>query len=478
MTDKERALSRIDRDADKLGSLSDAIWDHPEIGLTERFAAEHYLQALEENGFRVQSGIADIPTAFKGTFGAGRPVVGFLAEFDALPGLSQKAGVCRKDPVTEGGNGHGCGHNLLGVGSFAAALAVRDYLSQAHAGTVVFFGCPAEENYSGKAFMAKAHAFDELDCAFSWHPMDINVTGMQSTLANARVVFRFAGKAAHAASEPELGRSALDALELMNVGVQFLREHIPSSCRVHYAITDAGGDAPNVVQDHAEAVYLMRAPQLPILLDLCRRVNNIAKGAALMTDTSVRPIVEKACSNILPNKVLADVVLKNFEKIGPPAYDQNDRDLAAALQATMAERTDLYQGLVAQLDDPDTRTELMKYAEAPIHEALLPLEREAFFPGSSDVGDVSWVCPVAQLAVATLPAGTALHSWQAVAVGKSALAKKGMLTAGKVMAASAIDVLRDPSIVDRAKDEKNERAGGLPFTSPIPDGVKPPIPSR
>ena len=287
MTEKQRALDSIEQQHLNLESLSDAIWDHPEVGYHESFAADALCSFLEENGFQVERGLAGIPTAFCGSYGSGAPVIGLLGEFDALPGMSQKAGCFEKSAVSDDQPGHGCGHNLLGVGSLAAALGLKTYLEAGHPGTVKFFGCPAEEGGSGKGFMARAGVFQGLDAAFSWHPGDLNSVSTESTMANYQISYRFQGIASHAALSPELGRSALDALELMNVGVQFLREHVPVDTRIHYAITDTGGTAPGTVQSHAEVLYLLRAAQLPQVKALYERVNKIAQGAAMMTETTV-----------------------------------------------------------------------------------------------------------------------------------------------------------------------------------------------
>lgn len=259
---KSEAIAAVGREQARLTQLSDAIWDHPQVKYQETFAAGLLSDFLREEGFTVETGVAGIPTAFCASYGSGAPVIGLLAEYDALEGMSQAAEATTRQPVVNGAPGHGCGHNLLGVGAVGAALAVRDYLKGGAKGTVKLFGCPAEEGGSGKTFMAREGVFDGTDIALTWHPGDTNDVACGSNLANCQVLYRFHGKAAHAAICPELGRSALDAVELLNVGVQFLREHMPSDCRVHYAITNAGGASPNVVQAEAEVMYLMRAPQL------------------------------------------------------------------------------------------------------------------------------------------------------------------------------------------------------------------------
>ena len=476
MTEKQRALDSIEQQHLNLESLSDAIWDHPEVGYHESFAADALCSFLEENGFQVERGLAGIPTAFCGSYGSGAPVIGLLGEFDALPGMSQKAGCFEKSAVSDDQPGHGCGHNLLGVGSLAAALGLKTYLEAGHPGTVKFFGCPAEEGGSGKGFMARAGVFQGLDAAFSWHPEDLNSVSTESTMANYQISYRFQGIASHAALSPELGRSALDALELMNVGVQFLREHVPVDTRIHYAITDTGGTAPGTVQSHAEVLYLLRAAQLPQVKALYERVNKIAQGAAMMTETTVEAKFIKACSNMVLNTELMKVMQRNLEEIPCDFFDEADMDFARKMAATFTYKDSYFEDVAAQIEDPVQREEILKDKDAPIHTVIIPLLRETQGFVSSDVGDVSWNCPVAQIGTSTMPAGTPMHSWQAVAAGKSPMAHKGMIYAAKVIAASAIDVLEDPEIIRRAKEEFVRRTGGRPYASPIPADVKPRIP--
>lgn len=474
---KAQALSAIDQSRELLCSMSDQLWDHPEVGFHEQFAAGLFCDTLSALGFQVQRNLADIPTAFCGSYGEGAPVIGFLGEFDALPGLSQQAGVLTKVPVQEEAPGHGCGHNLLGVGSLAAALAVKRYLEENHLpGTVKFFGCPAEEGGSGKCFMARSGVFDGVDLAFSWHPGEVNSVSTEGTMSNYQICYHFYGVSSHAAMSPEKGRSALDALELMNMGVQFLREHVSTDTRIHYAITNTGGNAPGTVQPYAEALYLLRAVHPEQLIDLYERVNRIAQGAAMMTDTKVDIEFIKACSNVLINTELNHLMQRNLEEVPPAEFDQEDLELAKQYRTTIQPGRSYYDSLVDEVEDPQLRAELQAKANDPIHQGVMPLaqERQGFV--SSDVGDVSWNCPVAQINAATLPAGIPMHSWQMVAAGKTPLAKKGMLYAAKVMAASAIDALNDPELVKRAKDELVRRTKGQPYRSPIPAEIKPKVP--
>ena len=476
MNDKHSALQALAQWEDDLCGLSDAIWDHPETGYHEFFAADAYCRILTEHGFTVTQNLAGIPTAFCGRYGSGGPVIGLPGEFDALPGPSQEAETAQKKAVIPDGAGHGCGHNLLGAGSLGAALAVKAYLEKGHPGTVIFYGCPAEEGGAGKGFMARDGVFDSLDAAFSWHPGDFNSVQMESTLANYQICYHFQGVSSHAGISPELGRSALDAAELMNVGVQFLREHVRSDVRIHYAITDAGGTLPGIVQPRAQVLYLMRASDLPMVRQVFERVNKVAQGAAMMTETSVRIEFIKACSNLLLNRTLAEVLQANMEETGPIPFSKEDRLLAEKIRATIEEKDSYYSEYSSLIVDPLLRSQALAGTDDPLHGNVMPLaDTESVSPASTDVGDVSWICPVAQLTAATMPAGTPMHSWQEVAVGKSAMAHKGMLCAARAMAGAVIDTLADPLILANAKEEMRLRTHGEPYISPIPPEAAPQV---
>lgn len=471
---KTKALDTIDAASDFLYTLADDIWEHPETCYHEQHSAQVLCDALEKEGFALTKNLADIPTAFMGSYGNGSPVIGFLGEFDALPNMSQCADITEKSPVCEGAAGHGCGHNLLGVGSLAAAIALKNYLKEnSLPGTVRYYGCPAEEGGAGKGFMARDGAFDGTDIAFCWHPGEVNSASTESTMANYQICYRFHGTASHAAMTPELGRSALDALELMNTGVQYLREHIPTSTRVHYAITNAGGTLPATVQAYAEAMYLMRAPELSMVKELYERVNKVAYGAAMMTETTVEPQFIKACSNMVLNSELLRVIQKNLEEVPTPQYTEDELGYAKAIKATTGRDWSYYDTLMADYKDESVKEKLAAHQKDVVHNTVLPLpeERQGFV--SSDVGDASWIFPIAQINVATTPSSVAMHSWQMVAVGKSSIAKKGMLYAGKVMAGAAIDALENPEIISKAKTEHKHRRKGIAFTSPIPPEIKP-----
>ena len=471
---KSSVCSAIDSVSDLICGLSDAIWDTPETAFLETEATRLQCELLEKLGFQVEKDLANIPTAFSGRWGSGKPVIGILGEFDGLSGVSQKANVAVKDPVVVGGNGHGCGHNLLGAGSIAAAYGIKSYLeSTGSSGTVIYFGCPAEEGGSGKAFMARDGVFDEVDIALTWHPMDYNVAWYESSLANFQVNYKFTGVSSHAAVSPHLGRSALDAVELMNVGVQFLREHIIQEARVHYAITNTGGFSPNVVQPKAEVLYLIRAPKLDDVKEIYERINNIARGAALMTDTQVEIQFIKSCSNFVMNTVVADEIHKNMVDIGCPEFTEEELKFAQEVRDSLEKKSNPMDAFVSKLR-PDELKWVREQTFEPMANFVVPrIYIENVLPGSTDVGDVSWVCPTGQAVVAAWPAGTPAHSWQAVAVGKNSIAHKGMLYAGKVIAATAIDFIENPQLLEDAKKEHGDRLDHKPFVSPIPKDVVP-----
>ena len=452
---REQLYQEIDTRAADFGALSDAIWDYAETAFEETKSAKLLADFLEAEGFTVTRGVANIATAFTATYGTEGTHIGILGEYDALADLDQESMNPHKSEPT-GKPGQGCGHNLLGVGALAAACAVKKYLAEGHPGRVTYFGCPAEEGGSGKTFMARDGVFDDLDAALTWHPAGDNTVSYGSSLANYQVVYRFRGVAAHAAGDPHLGRSALDAVELMNVGVQFLREHIPTTARVHYAITDTGGYSPNVVQPTASVLYLIRMPQVTDLPELYARVNDIAKGAALMTGTTEEHEFIKACSNLVANTPLAQRIHDNIESLMPMEYSEEELAFANELRKSLPN---------AKPGDPFATTV-----------APLPAQ-EGAGSGSTDVGDVSWVCPTGYFYIATNPKDVPGHSWQKTACGKSSFAKRGMLLAAKVIAATAVDLYEDPALLEAAKEDLKRRTGGK-YECPIPQGVKPRIISQ
>lgn len=456
--------------------LSDQIWDYAETAFEEFRSADDIKKVLSENGFMLEENLAGIATAFCGTYGAGGPVIGILAEYDALSGLSQKACSVERTEISVGGNGHGCGHNVFGAASVAAAIAVKEYLdAKGLPGTVKLFGCPGEEGGSGKAFMAKQHAFDSLDAALAWHPMAVNMVFDMCLLANYQVLYKFKGLAAHAAAAPHLGRSALDAVELMNVGANFLREHVIQEARIHYAITNSGGFSPNVVQPYAEVLYLIRAPKTPQVEEIYQRVNKIAQGAALMTESEVDIQFIKACANVVPNKVLGKVLYDNFLEQTLPHYSEEETRFAAEIAGTVQHSgSDLQR--IGTLTPTDLRRCKESLAGKNICDIVLPFYedgQDVLLAGSSDVGDVSWNVPTAQITTACYALGTPEHSWQLVSQGRSSIAHKGLMLAAKTMAGAAVDLFEDKTLIDKAKEELAERLAGDVYKSAIPDGVEP-----
>jgi len=462
----QRIADMIESKRESFIQVSDRIWEFAETRFEEYQSAELLASTLESEGFAVERGVGGIKTAFIGSFGSGGPVVAILGEFDALSGMSQKKGQAVQEAEVPGANGHGCGHNLLGTASLAAAVAVKQYLQENNlSGTVRYYGCPGEEGGSGKTFMVRAGLFDDVDFALCWHPMGYNSIMAMNSLANYQVYFKFHGKSSHAAVSPHLGRSALDAVELMNVGVNYLREHIIPEARVHYALTNSGGLSPNVVQSFAEVLYLVRAPIVEQVQEIYERVCKIAKGAALMTETEVEIVFDKACSNLVQNKTLEEVMDRNYRELGVPVHDGQELQLARAVRATLSEQ-ELRTSEVQAPGRPDA--DMVTWLN-PYTGELRPLN------GSTDVGDVSWITPTAQCTTACFVNGSTLHSWQWVTLGATSIAHKGMLHAGKVMAATAVDMLKNPELIEKAKAELKQRLGHSAYVCPIPEGVRPSV---
>lgn len=463
LKDKEKFLIQV----------SNAIWENPETRFEEYVSIEILQNALETEGFTITKEVADIRTAFIGSFGSGSPTIGILGEYDALAGLSQEGGVSKCRPVREGGNGHGCGHNLLGTGALAAAIIVKEYLQENDlSGTIQFFGCPGEEGGSGKTFMARAGVFDHLDIALTWHPAPVNSIMSFSTLANYQVKFKFQGVSSHAAASPHLGRSALDAVELMNVGANYLREHISSDARIHYAITNTGGISPNVVQSEAEVLYLIRSPEIADVKDIFRRVANIAKGAALMTETSVSIEIDKACSNYVPNRKLEQVMYKQLKLFNHIEYTDEEMLFAKDIWDSLGEneKKDAIRSTKQFGAVKDSEKLKGKFLSDMVQE-YVPVD--SAMPGSTDVADVSWNVPTAQCSIATCAIGTPLHTWQMVAQGVTSVAHKGMYRAGAVLGLTAIEVLEFPDTLLEIKNEFKDRFKNSSYKCPIPDHVEP-----
>ena len=467
---KRMAVEWVEKNGDRLTEISDAIWGYAELGYVEFKSADLLASELEKHGFEVERGVAGIPTAFVATWGSGKPVVGVMGEYDALPGLSQKKMVPVKDPIEAGAPGHGCGHNIHGASGMGGALALRYAMEEAGMqGTVRFFGCPAEEMLSGKVWMVREGVFEGVDVVFSHHPSSMNVAGLSSSNANNAVKFHFYGKTAHAAGSPEQGRSSLDAIELMNVGVNFLREHVISDARIHYVIEEGGGQ-PNVVPDYARSWYLIRAPERDQLEPIYERILKIAEGAALMTETELKVEFIKGIYNKLPNKVLSDAVTANMRAIGPPEYTEEEMSFAEEVSKSISEDS--------------KRTTLWK-TKRPGWEKLMDVVMDRTVPdawndgevshGSTDVSDVSWQAPTMEFSTATYSLGTPGHSWQNVVYSGMSIGHKSLLFASKVITTTAIDFLTDPELLKAAWEELDRRKAGRTYKSPIPEDLDPPL---
>ena len=446
-------LTALDAKAPVYAGIARQIWGFAEVGYQESRSSALLQEQLRSAGFTIEAGVAEIPTAFVATWGSGKPVIAIIGEFDALPGLSQDSVPFRKILV-DGGPGHGCGHNLFGAAATAAAIAVKDWMAATGGkGTLRFYGSPAEEGGGGKIYMIRAGLFKDVDAAVTWHPGDVNQVSRATTLANFSAKFRFHGLSAHAAAAPDQGRSALDGVEAMDDMVNMMREHIPQETRIHYIIT-AGGKAPNVVPDFAEAYYYARHSDIRILTGIWERIVNAAKGAALGTGTTVDVQMVNAVYNVLPNDYLADVMQKALERVGGLRYTAEERQFAAEIRKTLT-------GTI-----PPMGTE----------EKVLPPE-VGVSSGSTDVGDVSWVVPTVQMSAATWVPGTPAHSWQAVAADGMSIGSKGLMVAAKTMALTTMDLFGTPEHLVKAREEFVRRVGDFRY-APMVGDMKPPLDYR
>jgi len=471
--DKPDVIRWLEENAPRFTEMSDAIWARPEVAFQEFYASKLQADFLEAEGFRITWDVGGINTAFVAEWGEGCPIIGFLGEYDALAGLSQK-NQPTQEPVVEGAPGHGCGHNLLGTGCLASAVAVRHWLAATgRAGTVRYYGCPGEEQISGKTFMARDGAFDDLDAAFNYHPSAINAPSKGSAVGVYDLTFRFHGTAAHAGGSPHLGRSALDAVELMNVGVNFLREHVREKVRIHYAITH-GGDVPNIVPPEAEVWYFIRAPTRKELDQVADRVRKIAQGAALMTETTVEETFNGGCSSVLNNHYLADLQYEAMKQVGPIPFTEEERAFAQAINDAFppenAQRTFEHMDV---LDEYKDLVESLK-GQPLIAENLPSMDARHIGTGSTDVGDVSWITPLSMLRTACFATGAAGHSWGVTATGVTSIGHKGMMHAAKVMALAAIDLYLDPEHLRAAQKEFEKATRDHPYRPPMPEDTPPP----
>jgi aminobenzoyl-glutamate utilization protein B len=444
---KEQTIAGIQAKNDTYKQTALQIWNYAELGYKETQSSALLQKLLKENGFAVEAGVAGIPTAFVATYGSGKPVIGILAEYDALPGLAQEA-VAEKKSIAGQKGGHGCGHHLFGAASVAAGIAIKDLIAGKNfAGTIKVYGCPAEEGGSGKVYMVREGLFNDLDAVIHWHPDSENEVTMTSALANKSAKFRFRGLSAHAAMAPEKGRSALDALEAMNYMVNMMREHVPQETRIHYVITD-GGKAPNVVPDYAEVYYYVRHPNRSDVVSLFDRVVKAAEGAAIGTETKMEYEIIGGTHDLLINRTLAEVMHDNMEKIGGFSYSPDEAAFAKKIQSTLTFTTPGINSV------------------GNIKPLLIKMDAGG---GSTDVGDVSYVVPTVGAETATWAPGTPAHSWQAVACGGTELGIKGMMLAAKTMALTAIDLYTNPATITKAKEELTRAVGDYKYKALLGD---------
>ena len=445
----------IDERKDELINLSKKIWENPEISFEEYNAAKWFGEFLEKEGFEVKIGDYGVPTSIRASFGSGKPVIGFLGEYDALRGMSQVVST-HKEAVKEGAPGHACQHNLLGVAHLGAAIALKNEIEKNNLnGTVVFYGCPGEEELTGKGFMARGGAFKDLDISFSWHPGNVNGILLGKLTALNTFELHYKGTTAHAAADPQNGRSALDALELTNVGVQYLREHVTNDVRIHYSILD-GGKAPNIVPDTASSWYFVRALSRETVVDIYERIKKIAKGAAMMTETEVEVKYLGGCYNTMPNKVIADVLLESMNEIPNQEWSESDKDFAKKMEKEKANK-----GSYAS-DDKNN---------IALYEGEVIVSNSDSY-GSSDVGDVHHICPGIFFLTATTNIGAAGHSWQNTACAGMDIGFKGMIYAAKSMALSGLKFMKDKELVDKAKKDFEKDMMGKEYVCPITEELE------
>ncbi len=449
---KKEAFSWLDTNMAELAKINEKIWSYAEVAMEEYESAELLASYLEKKGFKVTRGVASMPTAFVAVYGSGEPVIGILAEYDALPGLSQKP-VPSKQPVEEGKPGHGCGHNIFGTASTAAAVAMKEVMEkQKLSGTIKLFGCPAEETVVGKVFMARDGVFDGLSCCIQWHPSSVNGVSLGSSNALNQFEVEFFGKTAHAAGDPWRARSALDAIELTNIGLNYLREHLKPTARIHYVILDGGG-APNVVPDYARAWYYVRDINRESAEKDYERVLKIIEGAAKMTETIYKIRFISGVHEMLSNRPGNEIVYSNLLLVGPPQFTEEEQAYAKEIQKNLG------------IEEKGLKKEIEPFK----------LPQRSWGGGSTDVAEVSWLTPTTSLGVAFKPEGTPGHHWAAVACGGMSIGHKAMITAAKVMAASGIDFLTNPGIIKKMRAEWMERKEGKEYKSPLPVDLEPPV---
>lgn len=452
---KKEVMSWVDTNMADLARLNDEIWRSAETAMEEYNSSEALASYLEKMGFAVERRVAGLTTAFVGVYGSGQPVIGFLAEYDALPGLSQEAASAKK-PLQEGEPGHGCGHNIFGVASVAAAVAAKDVAAR-HGlqGTIKVFGCPAEETVEGKVFMARAGVFDGLSCCIQWHPSSENEVSLESSNAMNQFEVEFFGKTAHSAGDPWNGRSALDGVELTDIGLNFLREHLKPTARIHYVVLDGGG-APNVVPDYARAWYYVRDIDRESVEKDYERVLKVIEGAALMSGTAYKIHFKSGVHEMLPNRAGSEVVYSNLLLIGAPVFTAEEQTFAKEIQKNLG------------VEEKGLSTKIEPFS----------LPQKSWGSGSTDVAEVSWLTPTTQLGIAFKPIGTPGHHWSAVACAGMSIGHKCLSTAAKVMAASCLDLLTQPQAVQKMREEWTAKKKGKEYKSPLPADLEAPVKRR
>jgi aminobenzoyl-glutamate utilization protein B len=454
---KETAWKWIDDHKKKLIKISDKIWGYAEYGLCEEKSSKIIADTLREYGFKVQHGAARMPTAIIAEKGEGKPVIAVMGEYDALPNLSNMP-IPVKEPLIPGAMGHGCGHNIHGTTALGAAIAAGEAMEKNEIkGTIRFYGTPAEENFSGKRIMVNHGLFDDVGASLSHHPGSLNVATLASSNVISGARFHFHGKSSHAAGNPEAGRSALDAVELMNIGVNYLREHIIPEARIHYVI-EAGGGQPNVVPDYARSHYYIRAPEQELLEPIKKRVLKIAEGAALMTETKLETEIGYGGYHKIPNSVLSKIVTENMREVGPPKYSKADYEFAAKIAETFP-KEDRVNGL-RKSKVPDWEEIVDVDLVTTIYDAW---NDGMTSPGSTDVSDVSWITPTMEFRTACNVNGAPGHSWQFTACSGTSIGHKSLIFAAKTMAGSVIDLLQNPELVDQAREEQLKRLRGKKY---------------
>jgi len=469
MDSKRVAWDWVDQHEEMLVDAHMRIWELAEVGLQEDRTADLLTGVLAKEGFRVTRGVAGMPSAFVATYGRGKPVIGVMGELDALPGISNKA-VPYKEPLVEGGAGHGCGHNGYAVTALGGALAVKAAMDEGLVkGTLKVFGCPAEETLVGKVFMVRDGVFDGIDACVGHHPASFNGVSLRSGNAMNSVKFEFFGVASHAAGSPEQGVSAMDAVELMNIGVNYMREHVVQETRIHYVVED-GGHEPNVVPPYARSWYYVRAPERELVDMYYRKLLDIADGADKMVGTTHRVTFLSGAHNGMENRVLGETAIANMRLVGAPAYTEEEEEFAAEMAKSIPPEKKKVGLMSSSL--PDAMDLMDVNLNTRIYE---PVGEGTKGGGSSDVADVAWNTPTVQFRTVYTIVGAAGHSWQNTATNGTTIGQKSTIFASKVMAGTVIDLLSDKKLLQRARDEWAKQMKGREYRCPIPADLKPPL---